>query len=54
MEIDTDKHRISNDVFKLIQPDLLSVDDLVIILKEVFSSLFNFQTNQAAVLSLKI
>lgn len=37
MEIDTDKHRIriSNDVFKLIQPELLSVDDLVIILKEV-------------------
>lgn len=43
METDTTKHLISKDIFKLIQPDLLSVDELVIILKEVFSLLFNLQ-----------
>lgn len=47
METDTTKHRISKDVFKLIQPELLSMDELVIILKEVFSSLFNLQIDKA-------
>lgn len=54
METDTAKQRMSDDVFKLIQPDLLSVDDLVIILKEVFSSLFNLQIDKAVVLSFRI
>lgn len=39
METDSAEQNISQDIFKLIQPDLLSVDELVIILKEVLCNI---------------